>query len=133
LTSAGFSEPLSPDEAKSVTPSACASAITLVSALMFGQPLSLPPQLIDSTEGRLVASWIAVENASTHPWSVLGAKYTTSLAPGATDPATAISRITSVSALAPGELTAPSMPTDDTAGTGRLAMFVNHAWTSLSR
>ena len=63
----------------------------------------------------------AVLTASTKPWSVLGAKYTTWAAPGATEPATSMSSSTSPSAPFgswPAALTAPSTLAAVTEGTG---------------
>ena len=59
--------------------------------------LSALPQLMETTDGRRVVSWMAVETASMKPWSVFGAKYTAMVVPGATPPSTSISSITSPS------------------------------------
>ena len=61
------------------------------------QESSGPPQLMLITIGVGVA-WAASLIASTKAWSVLGPKYTTCAAPGATEPATSMSRSTSPSA-----------------------------------
>src|SRR3982751_547980 len=77
------------------------------------------PQLIEMTPGE---AWIAVVIASIQPRSSLGAKYTRIDAPGAIDPATSISSITSPSAdfgLPTGELVAPLMERGSTYGVGR--------------
>src|SRR5437899_12098936 len=84
-------------------------------------PVSGAPQLIEITEGLRRASCVAVVIASRKPRSVLGAKYTTILAFGATAPATSISNMTSPSAPSgpSGRLRAPSIDTPVTVGLGR--------------
>src|SRR5260370_42548824 len=75
-TSAGCSDPLSPEETRIVTPSTGASVL-MASLMLFiaePHPLSSPAQLMDNTEGLFVVSWIAVVMASTHPCSSFGAK-----------------------------------------------------------
>src|SRR5580658_431953 len=70
------SAPLSPAAASTVTPRAAASTNTDSNAARACavQVPSGPPQLTETTVGRLVASWTAVETASRNPWSVFGAK-----------------------------------------------------------
>ena len=85
------------------------------------QESSGPPQLMLITIG-VGAAWAASLIASTKAWSVLGPKYTTCAAPGATEPATSMSRSTSPSAplgSEPGALDAPSTTAAVTVGTGR--------------
>ena len=85
------------------------------------QDSSGPPQLMLITIGVGVACAAALI-ASTNAWSVLGAKYTTCAAAGATEPATSMSRSTSPSApfgSDPGELDAPSTLSAVIEGTGR--------------
>ena len=122
-------DPSSPEAASTVTPSAAASwnvslTASIAAALQSKPKVSNSPQaqLIDSTDGALAASWTAVVMTSTQPCSVQGAKYTAIRAPGATDPATSMSRVTSVSGdagLPDGEFAAPSTPTGVSVGAGR--------------
>jgi hypothetical protein len=115
--------PLSPAAAVTVLPSAAASAMASSSAV---RPCAVHassdcPQLMLIAVGVGLAC-TALVTASTKPWSVLGAKYTTWAAPGATAPATSMSSRTSPSApfgFWPGVLAAPSTPTAVTSGTGR--------------
>src|SRR5260370_29580695 len=75
-TSAGCSDPLSPEETRIVTPSTGASVL-MASLMLFiadPHPLSSPAQLMDNTKSLFVVSWIAVVIASTHPCSSFGAK-----------------------------------------------------------
>jgi hypothetical protein len=69
-------EPLSPAATVTVTPSAAASvkACSIWFMAWAVHVLSGPPQLMDTIDGRLVVSWMAVVTASTNPWSVLGLK-----------------------------------------------------------
>src|ERR1700683_1452518 len=78
---------------------------------------SANPQLMDSTEGLRWLSCTAVVTASTQPGSVKCEKYTARRAPGATDPATSISSITSVSGLSCPGAGLLCMPSTDTAVT----------------
>ena len=84
------------------------------------QVSSGPPQLMLMTVGVGLA-WAASLIASTKAWSVLGPKYTTCAAPGATDPATSMSSSTSPSAPegSAGALDPPSTLTAVTVGTDR--------------
>src|SRR5436190_23698789 len=56
---------------------------------------SVPPQLIEMTDGALAVSCMAVEMTSRKSWSVFGAKYTAYVAPGAIAPEISISPVTS--------------------------------------
>src|ERR1700761_450119 len=112
--------PLSPAATVTVTPSAAASANAWSMAVRDCSDhwSSDWPQLIETAIGLGVAC-TAWEIASMNPWSVLGPKYTSWAAPGATPPTTMMSSSTSPSASWPGELVLPSTPTAVTEGTGR--------------
>ena len=116
-------EPLSPQATHTVMPSV-AAAWNASSMAVFAcevQVDSAPPQLIDVTDGLLVASCMAVVTASRKPASVFGAKYTAILACGAMAPTTSTSSITSPSgppAPPVGALAAPSTATAATVGLG---------------
>ena len=91
--------PLSPDATHTVMPIAAASAMAasrLVRACAV-QESSDSPQLMLIAVGTGVA-WTAAVTAATKPWSLLGAKYTSWAAPGATEPTTSMSSRTSPSA-----------------------------------
>src|ERR1700753_397975 len=111
-------DPLSPAEPVTLTPSAAASANAWSIAVRdcADHWSSDWPQLIETAIGVGVActAWAI---ASMNPWSVLGPKYTTWLAPGAIPPTTWMSSSTSPSASWPGELDPPSTPTAVTGGT----------------
>src|SRR5579871_3873945 len=91
------SEPLSPDAQHTVMPSAAAAWSASLKARMncWEYCDSAFPQLMEMTEGWCSASCTAVVMASRKPRSLLGAKYTTIDAPGAMEPTTSISSITS--------------------------------------
>ena len=118
--------PLSPAATHTVMPSAAASAIASSSEV---RPCAVHassdwPQLMLIAVGVGLAC-TAVLTASTKPWSVLGAKYTTWAAPGATEPATSMSSKTSPSAPFgswPAAFTAPSTLAAVTEGTGRFRL-----------
>src|SRR5579883_829502 len=94
-------DPSSPAATVMVMPSAAADLQALSMEVIedLVQPDSGPPQLMEMTEGALPMSWTALVMASRKPLAVLVVKYTTMFAPGATAPATSISRATSPSAL----------------------------------
>src|ERR1700735_800947 len=92
-------EPLSPEAARTVTPTVPASWQAALKEFMACcvHELSGPPQLMEMIEGRFVASWTAVVRASRKPLSVLVVKYTASCAAGATAPTISMSSSTSPS------------------------------------
>src|SRR6266536_3227068 len=106
--------PLSPVAAHTVIPSAAASEkiSSIASVVWPGHLSSDAPQLVLIAVG-VGFAWTAVENASIWPCAVLGAKYTTSVALGASAPGTSTSSMTSLSALGsvPGLFVALSTPT----------------------
>ena len=112
-------DPLSPAATVTVTPSAAPSANAWSIAVRdcADHWSSDWPQLMETAIGVGVAC-TAWETVSMKPWSVLGEKYTTWEAPGATPPTTSMSSSTSGSAAeSPGELDPPSTPTAVTEGT----------------
>src|SRR5208282_6879635 len=115
--------PLSPAATRTLTPMVAASSHAPFKAARACavQELSGLPQLIETTEGRFAVSWRASLSPSRNPRSVLGAKYTTTRAPGATDPATSMSSSTSPSGpsgFPVGAFPAPSTETTVTFGAG---------------
>src|SRR5271156_93907 len=114
--------PPSPAATVTVTPSAAASDSAWSRAVRdcADQVSSGPPQLMLMTIGVGLA-WAASLIASMKAWSVLGPKYTTWAAPGATDPATSMSSSTSPSAPdgSPGVLDPPSTLAAVIVGTDR--------------
>ena len=69
-------EPLSPEAAKTVTPSAVASSNAWLSASRppADQSASEAPQLMETTLGLFCVSWMAAFTQSRKPWSLLAPK-----------------------------------------------------------